>query len=103
MAAIMVVYMNLSDEAWTDAYFAEVPKLLAEYGAESIAGSRDVRRIEGDRPPPDRMAVLSFPSMEAIDRFMADERYRVHRTAREAGAASQIFVFENGVAAGELV
>ena len=103
MAALMVVSMTISDESWTERYFAEVPKLLAEYGAVSVAGARDIRRVEGVAPAPDRMAVLSFPSLAAIDRFLADERYQTYRTSRERGSASHIFVFENAATCGELV
>lgn len=103
MAAVMIVSMTILDESWIAPYFAAVPAILAEYGAVSLAGSRDVRRIEGDGPPPERMAVLTFPSLDALDRFMADERYRPYRAMREAGSRSEIFVFENAVTDGALV
>ena len=100
---IMLVSMTFRDMGWIEHYFAEVPKLLAEHGAVSLAGGRAIRRIEGEGAVPDRMAVLSFPSMAAVDAFMADPRYRPFREAREQGARSDIFVFPNGVVAGELV
>ena len=103
MAAFMIVQMDISDDGWIGAYFAHVPKLLAEYGAVSLAGGRDIRRIEGVAPTPDRIAVFSFPSLEAIDRFMADDRYRAHRDERRRGSASEILVFENAATGGELV
>ncbi len=102
MAALMIIYMNITDDSWMESYFAEVPKLLAEYGAETIAGSRHIMRIEGAMPEPDRMAVLRFPSIDAIERFMADERYQPWRQERQRGAAAEIFVFDNAVKHGEL-
>ncbi len=103
MSAVMVVCMNITDPSWISAYFAEVPKILAEYGGVSIAGSRQVASLEGSTPPSDRMAVLSFPSLEAITAFMKDARYQSYRKTREKGARTDIFVFENGVVQGELV
>ena len=103
MSAMMIVYMRISDPGWIEPYFAAVPKLLEEYGATSVAGSREVFSVEGSLPVPDRIAALTFPSLDAIHRFLADERYRTHRAARERGAASDIFIFENAVAGGELV
>lgn len=102
MSAYMTVYMNIDDDSWVAPYFDTVPALLREYGAESVAGGRQVRRIEGMMTPPDRIAVLRFPSMEAIEIFMADPRYQEFKAAREAGSRSEIFVFENLVADGEL-
>ena len=101
MFAMMVVCMNITDPSWISAYFAEVPKIFAEYGGVSIAGSRQVASLEGS--PSDRMAVLSFPSLEAITAFMQDARYQSFRKTRERGARTDIFVFENGVVQGELV
>lgn len=103
MAAIMIISMNISDANWMERYFVEVPPLLAEYGAETLAGSRRIQRIEGEAPIPDRMAVMSFPSIDAIERFMADERYRPFKAARHAGSDTEIFIFENAVKAKELV
>ena len=102
MAAIMVVYMDIADDSWIAPYFAEVPAILAEYGGVSIAGSRDVKTVEGDGRAPDRVAVSSFPSLDAIDRFMADERYQHYRDLREKGATSRIFAFENAVTTGQI-
>lgn len=100
--ALMVVYMTISDASWIEPYFAAVPALLAEYGASPLAGSRQIKRVEGTLPAPDRIAVLGFPSLDAIDRFMADDRYQSFRRMRERGATSDIFVFENAAEEGEL-
>lgn len=103
MSAIMVISMNISDDSWMADYFAEVGKLLAEYGAETVAGSRRVRRIEGRTDAPQRMAVLRFPSLDAIERFWADPRYQAWKQRRRDGSQAEIFVFENAVKDKELV
>jgi uncharacterized protein (DUF1330 family) len=95
--------MKILDDSWIESYFATVPAILAEYGGISIAGGREIMHIEGRMPAPDRMAILSFPSLKAIEQFMADERYQPFRQQREQGAASEIFAFENAVTGGELV
>ena len=97
MSAVMIVSLSVDDPAWMHAYFEAVPELLAEYGGVTLAGSRRIARIEGEGAIPDRMAVMRFPSVEAIEAFMADARYRPYRDARQAGARAQIFAFENGV------
>ncbi|KAJ8136542.1 hypothetical protein OY671_010245, partial [Metschnikowia pulcherrima] len=102
MSVVMLVTMHVHDDSWMTSYFEEVPKLLAEFGATSIAGSREIRRSEGTGPVPDRAAISTFPTMEAVDRFMADPRYQAFRIRRESATSSDIFVFENAVTAGEL-
>lgn len=104
MAVLMVVTMTITDPAWIEPYFAAVPTLLDDYGAKSIAGSRSIRRIEGKADAiPDRVAILSFPTMEAVDAFMADERYQPFRAARQSGSVAEILLFENAVSGGGLV
>ncbi len=103
MAAFMVVYMDITDPSWVPAYFADVPQIFSEYGGVSVAGGLEVASIEGTTPPPGRMAVLSFPSLDAIHHFMQDTRYVAHRRAREQSARTDIFIFENKVAHGKLV
>mgnify|MGYP001066120652 CR=1 FL=1 len=95
MSAVMIVQMTISDESWIAPYFEAVPPLLAEYGAVPVAGSRAVRALEGGFAVPDRVAVLRFPSLAAIDRFMADPRYRQYRAMRESGSEARILVFED--------
>ena len=99
----MVVYMKIHDESWIPSYFAAVPALLSEYGAVSLAGSREIRSVEGEMTAPDRVVVLSFPSLVAIEGFLSDERYQFYKTIRERGARSEIFVFDNAVSNGNMV
>jgi uncharacterized protein (DUF1330 family) len=103
MQAIMVVYMDITDPSWIDAYFDTVSQPFAEYGAVSIAGSRCISRLEGTMKEPDRLAIISFPSMHAIHAFMSDERYQPFRKARVQGTKKEMFIFENAVAGGQLV
>lgn len=97
-SAMMVIYMDITDPSWVEPYFQVVPGILEEYGAVSVGASRRVASIEGDWKAPERMAVISFPSMEKLHAFMADARYQPYKQAREKGAKTQIFVFENAVA-----
>jgi uncharacterized protein (DUF1330 family) len=104
LAAIMTVTMRITDTGWIEAYSASVPALLADYGATMVASARGtIRRIEGEGVLPDRIAVFSFPSMDAIERFMADPRYQPFVALRASGAISDIFAFDNAAASGKLV
>lgn len=103
MQAMMVVTMDILDDGWIAPYFDAVPSILARHGGVSVAASREILRVEGDMPVPQRIAIFRFPSLAAIERFIADEDYRPFREHRERGAKSQIFVFENAVVDGALV
>ena len=102
MAAIMVVYMKITDTLWVDEYFKAVPTLIADHGGKSIAGGRDLHHLEGSMDI-DRVAILQFPSLEAAKGFWNDVRYTPYKAAREAGTESEIFVFDNAVIGNSLV
>lgn len=103
LAAILTVTMRITDPAWMAPYSAGVPALLAEYGGSFVASARGtIRRIEGEGDVPDRIAIFSFPSIEAIERLWADPRYRQFVELRQSGAISDICAFDNA-AGGDLV
>lgn len=85
----------MKDDSWISSYFRSVPALLAEYGARQISGAMKIKKIEGQFPLPDRVAIFSFPSVQDAENFMADVRYQPFREARCKGSASEILLFEN--------
>lgn len=98
MKTTMVVYMRIHDDGWIAEYFDVVPKLLAEYGAVTLSAGRELECIEGDANCPDRIAVIEFPSREALDGFWWDPRYQPYKKTREGGTSSQIFIYGNAAA-----
>ena len=100
--AVMLVSMRIDDSGWMEDYFREVPALLAEHGAVQLVGGTQVSRVEGDGPVPDRVAAFAFPSREAIDAFLADERYQRHRVARQGGSRADIVVVDDAATSGGL-
>ena len=95
MAAYMVVYLNLSDPSWVPDYIQNVPAILRSYGGEYVAVSGPIKRLEGDMPVPTQIAIFSFPSQEAIEKFMADPRYKPYKDARIKGSSANVFMFDN--------
>lgn len=90
----MIVKLNFRDLAWSKDYLAQVPAMLRSYGGEYLARSRKVARIEGAAATPDHVAILSFPSIEAIGQFIDSPEYAPFRAARIAATDSDIVAFE---------
>lgn len=98
MSVLMVATTRISDKAWMKSYIENVPKILAEHGGRTVARSTDIVRIEGEEGPvPDRVAILSFPSIAAAEAFMADPRYHPYHALRLSGSVSEILMFENAL------
>lgn len=95
MKAFMVVHLTMLDASWLPQYLENVPAIIRSHGGEFVAVSGPVARLEGDLPVPGQIGVLSFPSTEAINCFLADERYKPFKEARNKGANVSIFSFEH--------
>ena len=97
MTAYMLVSINmLEDESWRDDYREAVPAIIRRFGGEYHIRSSGapIVGLEGDARVPDRVALISFPSVEAITEFMNSEAYKPYREARIASAFTNIIAFE---------
>ncbi|MGX7927211.1 DUF1330 domain-containing protein [Tsuneonella sp. HG094] len=91
MAAYFVAEITSHDSAWLAEYGEMVPPMVRKHGGELICRSQQFRRYEGDRPAPDYVIILQFPSLAAIDAFMSDPAYQPFKKARIACTDSQVF------------
>jgi uncharacterized protein (DUF1330 family) len=95
MAAFMVVHLTMRDPSWLPEYLKHVPAIIKSHGGEFVGVSGAVARLEGNLPVPGQIGILSFPSTQAIELFLADERYQPYKDARNKGADVSIFSFEH--------
>lgn len=93
MATYLLAVFKIDDPSWTDEYFTKVPAIVRKHRGEYLAVSERVRRREGDGPDPDGIALMAFPSMEAIEAFTTDPAYSPYRAARLAGSSGDLFAF----------
>jgi len=94
MSTYVVVTLRLHDKAWMRAYNEKVPEIVRSYGGEYIAIGREVVAIEGDETPPDRIAILKYPSLEALQACMSSPEYPPHRQSRLGPADATILAFD---------
>ena len=93
MAAYLFVTIKAHDLAWADGYQANVPAIVQRHGGKFLAISDRVKRLEGNGPNPDRAALMMFPSMDAVEAFVADADYAPYRAARLAASVGDAFAF----------
>jgi uncharacterized protein (DUF1330 family) len=94
MSAFLVVQIRVHDPVWVADYLANVPRILRGFGGEYFAVSGPVAQFEGTVPPPHQVALFTFPSLQAIEEFMACDEYRPFKESRLAGATATIVGFE---------
>lgn len=92
MTCYAIVEMNVHDDRWIAGYGPPVTALVEKHGGRYLARTPDIQRLEGHGVPPNRMAVLEFPSRQAALAFYEDPEYRPHLEDRLAGADCRFFL-----------
>ena len=93
MAAYLLAVLKSKDFSWVEDYSAHVPAIVRKPGGEYFAVSESVKRYEGDGPTPDGLVLFTFPSMDAIDSFVADAEYAPFKAARLAASTGDLLGF----------
>ena len=69
-------------------------EILPKYGARYLARSRRNVLLEGNEPPPCCIAILQFPSMDAVRRWYDSPENQSAAKIRQSGAKFEIIAIE---------
>ncbi len=94
MPAYMVVNVYLREAEWVADYVANVPAIIRKYGGDYLAVSSRLQKFEGEGPIPNQVALFTFPSLDAIDKFMNSDEYKPYKELRLAQSSAEIVGFE---------
>lgn len=95
MSAYVIADIEIKDAKALERYVAEVPAIVAKYGGRYIISGPQVEVVEGTWKPR-VLAVLEFPTMDALKRWYDSEEYRPHRAARIRATQSNV-ILANGL------
>ena len=95
MSAYLIAIVKVTDDSWIPDYAAEVHDIVARHGGKYLSRSGNITVLEGDPPEADAVAVIEFPTVEAVQSFVADPDYAPHAKARQAGTNSQFFIIDD--------
>ena len=100
MAAYMTVSINhVHSFDWVQDYAANVAAIIRRHGGDYVAISKPppgtIERLEGSGPIPAAIVLFRFASVVAAKAFVDSPEYAPFRKARQGGADSDFFVFEN--------
>ena len=102
MAAYLIANVKVTDEAWLPDYAAKVHDIVHKHGGKYLSRSANITTLEGDPPDVTLIALLEFPSVEAVKAFADDPDYAVYSQARQAGSVSRFHVVDDTDAAGTI-
>lgn len=93
MAAYLIAIVRAQNLSWVAEYSANVPAIVQKHGGEYLAVSERIKRYEGDETAPDGIVLFTFPSIKAIDAFVADAEYAPYKAARLAASTGDLLGF----------
>jgi uncharacterized protein (DUF1330 family) len=102
MSVYLIADIKVTDGAWVPSYAAEVHKIIERHGGRYLSRSGNIRTLEGTPRDSTLIALLEFPSMDALESFAADPEYAAHGKARQAGSVSHFIVIDDTDIAGAI-
>ena len=89
MAVYLIANVKVTDDAWIPDYAANVHDIVHKHGGKCLSRSGNITTVEGEESDTTVIALLQFPSMEAVQAFANDPAYAEYRQARQAGSISR--------------
>lgn len=87
-----VAELDVIDRSWVESYLANVTPMVERHGGRYLARTSNFEILEGDRPRPQIVLLVEWPSRGAAETFYRSEEYAPFREARIAGARNQFFL-----------
>jgi uncharacterized protein (DUF1330 family) len=85
MTVYVIADIKVTDDGWVPAYAASVHDIVHKHGGKYLSRSGNVKTLEGKPLDTTFIALLKFPSAEAVQAFATDPKYAPYAAARQAG------------------
>ncbi|MEP3277223.1 MAG: DUF1330 domain-containing protein [Stappiaceae bacterium] len=102
MTVYLIAEIKVTDDGWVPEYAANVHNLVKKHGGKYLSRSGNVETLEGAEKDCTLIAILEFPSREALDAFAKDPAYAPYGKARQAGSISNFHVIDDTDIAGSI-
>lgn len=102
MTHYLVAQVKVQDPAWIPEYAAKVHDIVHRHGGKYLTRCGNILPIEGDALAADMVAILQFPSLDALQAFVKDPEYAPFAKVRQNGASSILFALDTSDAAGTI-
>ena len=102
MAVYLIADVKVTDDAWIPKYAANVHDIVKKHGGRYLSRSANITTLEGEDLDTTLIALLEFPSLEAVQAFVNDPAYAEYGEARRAGSVSRFHVIDDTDVAGTI-
>ena len=98
----MIADIKVTDNKWVPAYAASVHELVHKYGGKYLSRNGNVETLEGNPLDTNLIALIQFPSTQAVKSFLADPKYTPFAAARKDGSESRFQLIDDTELAGTI-
>jgi uncharacterized protein (DUF1330 family) len=84
MPAYLVVEHTITEPAKFEEYRAKVGPIIAKHGGRYLTKGGSHKLLETSRRPPDRVMIVEFPDMAALNAFYTAPEYQPLITLRQS-------------------
>ena len=102
MPCYLIADVIVNDDSWIPAYAEKVHDIVAKHGGKYLSRSANITTMEGSGRDTTLIALIEFPSMDAVEAFAADPEYAPFGKARQDGTDSWFRVIDDTDAAGSI-
>lgn len=95
MAVYVIAEVKVTDGGWIPEYAAKVHEIVHKHGGKYLSRSGHVTTVEGEGLDTTFIALIQFPSMEAVQAFAQDPAYAPYAQARQHGSVSRLYVIDD--------
>jgi uncharacterized protein (DUF1330 family) len=100
MPHFLTAQVKVDDDGWIPGYAAHVHDIVHRHGGKYLSRSGNITTLEGDDCTASLVAVIEFPTSDALHEFVSDPDCRLYAEARQAGSGSQMIAIDDTDAAG---
>ncbi|MGI9318146.1 MAG: DUF1330 domain-containing protein [bacterium] len=102
MTHYLIADVKVNDESWIPDYAANVHDIVHKHGGKYLSRSASITNIEGQALDSTLIALLEFPSLEALRAFVDDPDYAPYAQSRQAGTNSRFNAIDDTDVAGTI-
>lgn len=102
MTAYLIADIKVTNDGWVPAYAAAAHEIVHRHGGRYLSRSGNVRTLEGEPLDTSLIAIIAFPSADAVDAFVNDPDYAPLIESRREGSESRFQLIDDCDLAGTI-
>ena len=102
MTVYIIADIQVTDDGWVPDYATNVHDIVHKHGGKYLSRSGNITNVEGETPESTLIALIEFPTMEAVQAFASSPEYAPYIEARQAGSVSRLRVIDDTDLAGAI-